>query len=281
LAQINSIDNLIAEFEKVAPTIDQLLEMAAKAAELKAKLTTALNEATTTQANIDATQQRLNQGMADVVSLKQSLESRISASQTLDKNVGDKLRQLKSEVLTEISNLNTKKTELDAAKQAFSTATAQLLADKSSLLDQAISDLSNKEGQELNDLKASLETALRNFSTQSTPLLADIPGRLQQLDTDKQAAISAFQTSVDKAIATLPSQFNQLKGQLTQAIQTHVGNELQQFLSRQNTLVSNLNQRIDALENLNRTQQESMLANLNRLTEVLEKRGSGFLGLFR
>ncbi len=281
MAQINSIDNLIAEFEKVAPTIDQLLEMAAKAAELKAKLTTALNEATTTQANIDATQQRLNQGMADVVSLKQSLESRISASQTLDKNVGDKLRQLKSEVLTEISNLNTKKTELDAAKQAFSTATAQLLADKSSLLDQAISDLSNKEGQELNDLKASLETALRNFSTQSTPLLADIPGRLQQLDTDKQAAISAFQTSVDKAIATLPSQFNQLKGQLTQAIQTHVGNELQQFLSRQNTLVSNLNQRIDALENLNRTQQESMLANLNRLTEVLEKRGSGFLGLFR
>lgn len=285
MAQIDSIDNLITEFEKVAPAIEQLLEMAAGAADLRAKLSTALDEAKTKLANIDATQQKLKEISVDVGKLRQSMESRINETKTLETNVSKELLRLKSEltgkVTSAIGDLDAKAAEIDAAIQTFSSVTAQLLADKSSLADQTIADLTNTKGQELNDLKASLETALRYFNNQSGPLLADIPSRLKQLETDKQAAIRAFQESVGKAIASLPSQFDQLKGQLTQIMQTHVANELQQFLSRQNTLVFNLNQRIDALENLNRTQQESMLAKLRRLEEVLEKRGGGFLGLFR
>jgi len=281
LAQIDSIDNLVTEFEKVAPTIEQLLQMAVEAAELKKKLDTAHDEATKKLAEIEAARQKLGQNLADVGSLKQRLESRIAASETLDKNVGDDLRKIKREVLGEIGNLDAKRSELDNAVKVFLADKAQLLADKASLADLVISDLKKAKGSELDGLKVSLEATLQNFKAQSAPLLADIPAQLLQLDADKQSAISAFKATVNNAIASLPSQFDQLKGQLAQAMQTHVANEVQQFLVRQNNLVANLNQRIDALENLNRTQLDSVLAKMNSLEEVLEKRGDSFLGLFR
>lgn len=285
MAQIDSIDNLITEFEKVAPTIEQLFNMAVEAAELKEKLLSVHADATKKLAEIEGKQQRLNQNLTDIGSLKQDLKSRIDATRTLETNVSKALIGLKNDLTGKV---DAAKKNLDAEVIVFSQATKKLLADKASLADQAIEDLKTAKAQGLDDLKTSLETALRNFNAKSAPMLIDITARLQQLDGDKKSAMSAFQASVDTAIAALPSKFDHLKIQLAQAMQVYVANELQQFLARQNTLVDNLNQRIDALENLARTQQETAraqldgaLSRLQRLEEAFEKKGSGFLGLFR
>lgn len=252
MAQIDSIDNLIAEFEKAAPAISQLHELAAEANALKVKLSQVVTDAEQRLGEIETSRQRLNDGVTEIGKLKQSLESRIAESKTLESNVGTELIRLKNEVSSAIGDLGTQKAELGVAIATFTTSSTQFLADKSSQADQAITDLKNTRGQELDDLKAALGAALH------------------------------------KATEDLPSQFEQLKEQLEQSMQTHLGNELQRFLERQNALVSNLNQRIDSLEGLTRNQQatarsqlESVLIKMKLLEEAIEKRRAGFLGRFR
>ena len=171
MAQIDSLDKLIAEFEKVAPTIGQLLQLAEEAAELKEKLAAAHADVTTKLAEIENVQQRLNHSLKDFGPLEQSLKSRIDATKTLETNVSKALIGLKNDLTDKVDSV------------------------------------------------------------------------VSKLDADKQSAMSAFQASVDKAIISLPSRFDQLKEQLSQAMHTHVANELQEFLARQNTLVVNVNQR--------------------------------------
>lgn len=216
MAPIDSLDKLIAEFEKVAPTIEQLLQLAEEAAELKEKLAAAHADVTTKLAEIENVQQRLNHSLKDFGPLEQSLKSRIDATKTLETNVSKALIGLKNDLTDKVDSV------------------------------------------------------------------------VSKLDADKQSAMSTFQASVDKAIISLPSRFDQLKEQLSQAMHTHVANELQEFLARQNTLVVNVNQRIDVLENLARTQQEAVKAQLHeamtrlqRLEEAFEKKGNGFLSFFR
>lgn len=288
MAQIDSIDNLIAEFEKTAPAISQLQDIALTAATLTGKLSQVLTDADQRMVEIETARQRLKDNLSEVGKLKQSLELRITESKTLESNVGKELRRLKDDVLAAIGDLRNKKSGFGVAIATFSTSSTQLLSEKSTLADQAIADLKNTKEQELNDLKAKFDKTLQDFNTQSGPLLAGIPGLLQQFDRANKQAITDFEASVKTEISSLPSKFDQLRERLAKAMQTHVGNEQQRFLERQNNLVSNLNQRIDSLENLSRTQQATaaaqldlILSRMKQLEVALEKRGGGILGLFR
>lgn len=127
------------------------------------------------------------------------------------------------------------------------------------------------------------QTFVSNSSKALVGLKNEVKNAISELESNSNQLRQNLSSSVDQAIATLPVEFAKHK----QELETEINAALQEFIRRQSALVSNLNQRNDALQSLVETQRTATssqlaaaLLRIEKLEEAIAKR-TGILGLFR
>jgi hypothetical protein len=293
MAQIDSLDNLRAEFEQAAGTISQLQQLASSAETLKSKLEAMLGDwqskANSLQTKVDA----YRDGMSEIKELKSGFNQQIDEAKVFVSNSSKVLVGLKNEVTSIIGDVAAKManaeqfpTRFAALEQSLISRTDHALVEIDSKTKQLRQDLSDSVGQ-------SMELLSSELKTKAASTLGDVEAMAAKVDNTAVQFAAQFATleegavsRTNQAIASLPGEFVKLK----QELERNVNKALQVFLDRQTTLVSNLNQRNDALQSLVETQEtqrtlrsnqlDAALTRIEKLEEVIAKR-SGIFGLFK
>lgn len=247
MTKINSLDNLLAEFEQAAGIISQLNQLASSAGTLKSKLETMLGDLQNKINGLHAVADTYRNEISDTDSLKTGLRQQIGDAQTFVSNSSKTLVGLKNEVVSVLEKV--------AESAARADNTADQLTDKFAILQESVV---NKFDNAFGELES------KNF-------------QLRQELSD----------SANQAIASLPGEFTKHKQEFEEKVQAALSGALHEFMGRQTTLVSNLNQRNDALQSLVGTQRIAMSGQLDaavlrieKLEEALAKR-TGIFGLFK
>lgn len=243
MAQIDGLDNLIAEFEQAAGTISQLNQLARSAETLKSKLETMLGDLRNEVNSLHAVVDTYRNEISDTDGLKTGLRQQIGDARTFISNSSKTLIGLKNEVNLALEGV--------AAKTANVDNTADQLA-------------------------AEYATLQESVACQTDNAIGELDSKITQLRQDLSA-------SVNQAIASLPGEFTKHQ----QELENKINVALQEFLHRQTALVSNLNQRSDALQSLVETQRtvtsgqlDATVLRIEKLEEAIAKR-TGILGLFK
>lgn len=247
MAKIDDLDNLIAEFEKAAGAISQLQEIAYSAEALKSKLEKMLGNLQNEVNVLHAVVDTYRNGISDTEGLNTGLRQQIGEAQTFVSNSSKTLVGLKNEVKAVLEEV--------AAKTAHVDNIADQLVAKFAMLQE-------------------------NVDSQTDNVIGDLESKSIQLRLD-------LSSSVNQAIASLPGEFTKHKQELEENVQAALSGALHEFMSRQTALVSNLNQRNDALQSLVDTQRTAMsgqldaaLLRIEKLEEAIAKR-TGIFGLFK
>lgn len=247
MAKIDDLDNLLAEFEQAAGTISQLKLLVSNAETLKSKLEAMLGNLQNEVNALHSIVDTYRNGISDTDGLKTGLKQQIGEAQTFVSNSSKALVGLKNEVKAVLEEV--------AAKTAHVDIIAEQLVAKFAMLQE-------------------------NVVSQTDNVIGDLESKSIQLRQD-------LSSSVNQAVAALPVDFAKHKQELEKNVQAALSGALHEFMSRQTTLVSNLNQRNDALQSLVDTQRSAMSGQLDaavlrieKLEEAIAKR-TGVFGLFR
>src|SRR3989338_1010554 len=247
MAQIDDLDNLIAEFEQAAGAISQLNQLASSAETLKAKLETMLGDLQNEVNALHAVVDSYRNGISDTDGLKTGLRQQIGEAQTFVSNSTKALVGLKNEVASALENV--------AASSAKADNTADQLTAKFAVLQESV--------------------------------VSKADNAIGELDSKNIQLRQELSDSVNQAIASLPGEFTKHKQELEKKVQAALSGALHEFMGRQTMLVSNLNQRNDALQSLIETQRtvtsgqlEAAALRIEKLEEAIAKR-TGIFGLFK
>ena len=247
MAKIDDLDNLITEFEQAAKTISQLKLLVSSAENLKSKLEKMLVDLQSKTNDLHAVADIYRNEISDTDGIKTELRQQIGDAQTFVSNSSKTLVGLKNEVASVLQKV--------AASAARADNTADQLTTKFAILQESVANkFDNAFG----------EHESKNF-------------QLRQELSD----------SANQAIASLPGEFTKHKQELEQKVQAALSGALHEFMGRQTTLVSNLNQRNDALQSLVDTQRIAMSGQLDAAVLRIEKlegaisKRTGIFGLFK
>lgn len=148
-----------------------------------------------------------------------------------------------------------------------------------------------------NEVNSALDGVSRNmvsanqlaydFAMLQKKVISQTDGAIDQLDSKFIQLRQELSASINQAIASLPGEFTQHKQELEEKVQAALSGALHEFIGRQTALISNLNQRNDALQSLVDTQRTAMSGQLDaavrrieKLEETIAKRTRMF-GLFK
>lgn len=247
MAKIDDLDNLIAEFEQAAGAISQLKQLVSSAESLKSKLEAMLSDLQNKINDLHAVADAYRTEISETDDLKTGLKQQIGEAQTFVSNSSKVLAALKNDVTSALENVAASAAKADSTANQLTTKFAILHESVVSKADNAIGELDSKSNQ----LRQGLSAA------------------------------------VNHAIASLPGEFTQHKQELEKKIQAALSGALHEFMGRQTSLISNLNQRNDALQSLVDTQRTAMSGQLDAAMLRIEKlegaiaKRTGILGLFK